>query len=218
MAEAAAQPEDLDRRVGVGTKAVNAARGDAQRLKTVFERSPVPMVMVDAERRFVDVNRAGRLWFRLSLVEVRVYAIDDLAPPDQLAAIAQTWARLLETGLVAGSFLGVKPDGSRIPIVYSALAQVLPGRHVIVFAPAEWPEDELGLAVDRGLEPAASLTPREIEVLALAASGLQGPEVARELVVSPSTVKTHFKHIYAKLNVRNRGAAVAKAQRLGVIG
>jgi DNA-binding CsgD family transcriptional regulator len=203
MAEAAAQPEDLDRRVGVGTKAVNAARGDAQRLKTVFERSPVPMVMVDAERRFV---------------EVRVYAIDDLAPPDQLAAIAQTWARLLETGLVAGSFLGVKPDGSRIPIVYSALAQVLPGRHVIVFAPAEWPEDELGLAVDRGLEPAASLTPREIEVLALAASGLQGPEVARELVVSPSTVKTHFKHIYAKLNVRNRGAAVAKAQRLGVIG
>jgi ATP/maltotriose-dependent transcriptional regulator MalT len=66
-------------------------------------------------------------------------------------------------------------------------------------------------------DPSALLTPREIEVLALAADGLSGPELARGLVLSPTTVNTHFKNIYEKLDVRNRAAAVAKAMRLGLI-
>jgi two-component system nitrate/nitrite response regulator NarL len=66
-------------------------------------------------------------------------------------------------------------------------------------------------------DPSASLTPREIEVLALAADGLSGPNIAQELFVRPATVSTHFENTYAKLNVRNRAAAVAKAMRLGVI-
>jgi DNA-binding CsgD family transcriptional regulator len=65
--------------------------------------------------------------------------------------------------------------------------------------------------------PSGSLTPREIEVLALAAERLSGPELAAELVLSPATVNTHFKNIYAKLRVRTRPAAVAKAIRLGAI-
>jgi ATP/maltotriose-dependent transcriptional regulator MalT len=66
-------------------------------------------------------------------------------------------------------------------------------------------------------DPSALLTRREIEVLALAADGLGGLELAERLVLSPSTVRTHFKNIYEKLGVRNRAAAVAKAMRLGVI-
>jgi LuxR family maltose regulon positive regulatory protein len=54
-------------------------------------------------------------------------------------------------------------------------------------------------------------------VLALAADGLSGPELAHALVLSVTTVNTHFKNIYVKLGVRNRAAAVAKAMRLGVI-
>jgi ATP/maltotriose-dependent transcriptional regulator MalT len=61
------------------------------------------------------------------------------------------------------------------------------------------------------------LTAREIEVLALAADGLSGPELAHELTLSPATVNAHFKNIYRKLDVRNRAAAVAKAMRLGAI-
>jgi DNA-binding CsgD family transcriptional regulator len=176
------------------------------------------MVMVDAKRRYVDVNRPARLWFRLSLDEMRMYAIDDLAPADQFGVIEREWARLLETGRVAGQYLAVKPDGGRVAIVFCALADVLPGRHVIVYAPADWPDDEVGVIEDVGHDPSASLTPREIEVLALAADGLSGPELAQELVLSHTTVNTHFKNIYAKLDVRNRAAAVAKALRLGVIG
>jgi ATP/maltotriose-dependent transcriptional regulator MalT len=61
------------------------------------------------------------------------------------------------------------------------------------------------------------LTPREIEVLALAADGLSARDLAQVLVLSTSTVKTHLANIYEKLGVRNRTAAVAKALRLGII-
>lgn len=210
--------EHVQRRVSVGSEAVIGARGDTRRLNAVFERSPVPMVTVDARRRYVDVNCPARLWFRLSLEEMRTYAIDDLAPADQLGVIEREWARLLETGEVAGQYLGLKPDGSRVNIVYSALARVLPGLHVIVFAPADWREDELGVIEDDSSDVSASLTPREVEVLALAADGLSTPALAQQLGLSSSTVKSHFKHIYTKLHVRNRAAAVAKGLRLGVIG
>jgi PAS domain S-box-containing protein len=61
------------------------------------------------------------------------------------------------------------------------------------------------------------LSEREIEVLRLAAEGVSGPGIAERLVLSPATVKTHFEHIYEKLGVGDRTAAVAQAMRTGVI-
>jgi DNA-binding CsgD family transcriptional regulator len=217
MTETKVRSDHVPRRVGAAAEAVLGAHGDTERLKAIFERSAAPMVMVDHRRRYVNANRPARLWFRLSLDEMRVYAIDDLAPRDQLGVIEQQWSRLTEAGCVVGSHSGVKPDGSRVDVVYVALADVLPGVHIIVFAPADWPEDELGVIERDVPDPSALLTPREIEVLALAADGLSGPELARGLVLSPTTVNTHFKNIYEKLDVRNRAAAVAKAMRLGLI-
>jgi PAS domain S-box-containing protein len=62
-----------------------------------------------------------------------------------------------------------------------------------------------------------SLTDREMEILQLAAAGNTGPEIARQLIVSTSTVKSHFENIYVKLGVTDRAAAVARALRLGLI-
>jgi len=79
--------------------------------------------------------------------------------------------------------------------------------------------DELGRFLNRrraelGPRP---LSEREIEVLRLAAEGLSGPAIAERLVLSPATVKTHFEHIYVKLGVGDRAAAVAQALRTGLI-
>jgi DNA-binding CsgD family transcriptional regulator len=63
----------------------------------------------------------------------------------------------------------------------------------------------------------AALTPREIEVLQLAAYGSTAPQIAEALVVSRNTVKTHLGNIYSKLEVNDRAAAVAQAMRLGLI-
>ncbi|MBV9328492.1 MAG: PAS domain-containing protein, partial [Chloroflexi bacterium] len=61
------------------------------------------------------------------------------------------------------------------------------------------------------------LTVREREVLRAAALGNSRARIAAQLTVSPSTIKTHFEHIYEKLGVSGRAAAVAKAVREGVI-
>jgi DNA-binding NarL/FixJ family response regulator len=54
----------------------------------------------------------------------------------------------------------------------------------------------------------STLTARELEVLGLIGRGRTNAEIARELVVSAGTVKTHVHHIFAKLDLRNRAAAV----------
>jgi PAS domain S-box-containing protein len=61
------------------------------------------------------------------------------------------------------------------------------------------------------------LSEREIEVLGMAAAGYSGPGIAEQLVLSPLTVKSHFEHIYEKLGVGDRVAAVAQALRTGLI-
>ena len=61
------------------------------------------------------------------------------------------------------------------------------------------------------------LSAREREILTLTAEGRSSPEIARLLFLSTSTVKTHLQHIYEKLDVSDRAAAVAKALREGVL-
>jgi len=64
---------------------------------------------------------------------------------------------------------------------------------------------------------AEPLSERELEVLRLLASDLDGPDIARELVVSLNTVRTHTKNIYAKLGVNSRREAVRRAAELGLL-
>ena len=73
-------------------------------------------------------------------------------------------------------------------------------------------ETEDSTPVSQGLiEP---LSERELEVLRLLGTDLDGPDIARELTVSLNTVRTHTKHIYAKLAVTSRRAAVRRAAEL----
>ncbi len=63
-----------------------------------------------------------------------------------------------------------------------------------------------------------SLSPRELEILALLSRGLGQLEIAQHLVVSPKTVGTHIQHILSKLGVHSRAQAVAEAYRLHLVG
>ena len=61
------------------------------------------------------------------------------------------------------------------------------------------------------------LSERELDVLRLLSSDLDGPDIARELSVSLNTMRTHTKNIYAKLGVTSRRAAVRQAQELDLL-
>jgi LuxR family maltose regulon positive regulatory protein len=84
---------------------------------------------------------------------------------------------------------------------------------------------QLVTAVREGLSAAAPaalalvepLTERELDVLRLIAGGLSNREIAEQLVVAVSTVKSHINHLYGKLEVKNRTQAVARAQELGLL-
>jgi LuxR family transcriptional regulator, maltose regulon positive regulatory protein len=62
-----------------------------------------------------------------------------------------------------------------------------------------------------------TLSDRELEVLRLLATPLSGPEIARRLFVSINTLRTHTKHIFTKLDVNTRAAAVSRAADLGLL-
>jgi LuxR family transcriptional regulator, maltose regulon positive regulatory protein len=69
--------------------------------------------------------------------------------------------------------------------------------------------------ISQGL--AEPLSERELEVLRLFATDLNGPEIARELTVSLSTLRTHTQNIYTKLGVNSRRAAVRQAEDLNLL-
>lgn len=81
--------------------------------------------------------------------------------------------------------------------------------------------DYIARAESKGEEEArntfAALTPREREILALIAEGLSNREIADRLVLSLSTVQTHYAHIMEKLNLQNRAGLIKYAIRQGLI-
>jgi len=90
-------------------------------------------------------------------------------------------------------------------------------------ASAEYAAFVLRYSLDAATAAAAApssdegLSDRELEVLRLLATELTGPEIARHLFVSVNTLRTHTKHIFAKLDVNTRQAAVRRATELGLL-
>ena len=92
----------------------------------------------------------------------------------------------------------------------AVLAPTVTRRVVEAFARIPVADGELRAALD-------SLTAREREVLRLLARGRSNAEVARELVVSEATAKTHVRHVLAKLDLRDRVQAVVFAYESGLV-
>ena len=72
-----------------------------------------------------------------------------------------------------------------------------------------------GIPAPRG--PVEPLSARELEVLRLLGTDLDGPGIARHLFVSLNTLRTHTKNLYAKLGVNSRRAAVRRGEELNLL-
>jgi DNA-binding NarL/FixJ family response regulator len=118
---------------------------------------------------------------------------------------------------VSGLYEILRADGTRALIEYQTAWRFGAGQHLVAareiprHTAVEGPQDVTALQAGR------RLTPREQEVLQLAADGSSTVEIAVALVLSPGTVKIHFQHIYEKLGVSGRAWAVAEGLRRGVI-
>jgi PAS domain S-box-containing protein len=151
----------------------------------------------------------GRAWERREPVQVASLLTDDSDVRRQEATRAGLGAGVAVPALAGAEVLAIvelwSGDAGELPqSLVQSLTEV---------------GDALGtfLARRRGHLNPSRLTPRELEVLQLAAHGHSTREIAAELVISSSTVKTHFEHIYPKLEASDRAAAVAAALRQGLI-
>jgi LuxR family maltose regulon positive regulatory protein len=83
---------------------------------------------------------------------------------------------------------------------------------------AAGPDEEATEPQPRPAQPLVDpLSERELEVLQLLAGGLSNPEIAEQLYIAVSTVRSHCKSIYGKLDVHSRWDAVQRAQQLGLL-
>jgi LuxR family maltose regulon positive regulatory protein len=158
------------------------------------------------------VNQVIEAMVLQSLTLAKLEQVDEaLAVLEEAVGLAEThgWRRpFLEAGPpVAGLLRQLPGKKSAVGFVESLLAAVEPE------ATADHPPRTAADAQPL-IEP---LTNRELDVLELLAERLRDKEIAERLFVSPTTVKTHLKHIYQKLCAENRRQAVEKARAIGIL-
>lgn len=162
------------------------------------------------DRLLVAAEEAGRLGTALEILVLQALAAQDVTPLERAVELAgkDGWIRV---------FAG---EGAAMLELLEKLSRTRPGSAFLrsVLAAAQ-PSTQPGPASP---SPGQSslidpLSGRELEVLRLLASELDGPDIARHLVVSLNTVRTHTKHIYTKLGVNSRRAAVGRAHQLGLL-
>lgn len=179
------------------------------------------MLLADDERRWVTANAAARELLGIAPEEVPWRAMDDFTPPGELQRLEEQWADFLATGGAEGRYDLYVPEQGALPMEFSAVANVLPSRHLALFLPTEAAEPAEHVPPWRPVpvEPAArpELTKREREIMTLVASGLQTGAIAERLVVTPETVKSHVQNAMAKLGSHTRAHAVAVSLMTGQI-
>lgn len=139
--------------------------------------------------------------------------VRDGLPTRILFLSAHTESSVVYTALEAGAAGYLSKEARREQIV-DAVVACAAGRDVVPADIASGLASEIRL---RSKNDAPILTPREREILTLIAAGRSLPEIARELILGLTTVKTHAQHLYEKLGVSDRAAAVAEAMRRGLL-
>ena len=174
---------------------------------TLWSSSFDALAVVDDQRRYLDVNPATEELFQAPARSIMRKRVDDFTAPLFRDPLKHLWRQLEHRGQLQGPYEMRRADGVPALIEFRAVRQRT-GREFVIVARKIVRRPDAGRM---------RLTPRELEVLQLAADGSSTRVIADQLVLSPSTVKTHFEHIYEKLGVRDRTAAVAAALRGGLI-
>jgi LuxR family maltose regulon positive regulatory protein len=166
------------------------------------------------ERLLAAAEAGGRLGSLLEILVLRGLALEQRSDIDEAVGAV---ARALELAEREGYVRTFTDEGPAMATLLSAAAsRGVATAYVARLLRSSGPgRTDPPRRSDVPLDP---LSERELDVLRLLASELSGPEIARYLVVSLNTVRTHTKNIYAKLGVGSRRAAVQRAEELGLLG
>ncbi|HET6743130.1 MAG TPA: response regulator transcription factor [Kribbella sp.] len=190
-------------------------------LRGMFESTPGFTVLAEASDGVQAVELAAELTPDVILMDLRMPggggldAITELNRrkiPSQVLVLT-TWdtdtdtLRAIEAG-ATGYLLKDAPQEE----LFNAVRQAADGKTVLSPTVAS-------RLVSAVRTPAPTpLAARERQVLELVAKGTSNRDIARELFISEATVKTHLSHVFTKLGVTDRAAAVAKGYEQGILG
>jgi two-component system, NarL family, nitrate/nitrite response regulator NarL len=191
-------------------------------VRTIKDRPDLELVGESGDGRDA-LEQIKRLEPDVAVLDVKMPELDG---PEVLNAVARDGvptrvvflSAYLDSAVVyravaAGAAAYLSKEASRQDIC-DAIAAVARGETILS------PEIQGGLASEvraRAVEDRPMLTAREREILAMIAEGHSAPAIAKRLYLSTATVKTHLQHLYEKLGVSDRAAAVAEAMRRGLL-
>jgi len=176
----------------------------------------VPASLHDVAGRFVHMNAAAERACGYSDAQLLGRPLTHLLRPDARENVETQFRRAVEGGEPTDfETVFVDADGQ----LRGTRAQQLPLRDrdtivgvlIIAFDVSRLPSEPIRF------KPDPRLTPRQREILGLIASGLSTAEVARQLTLSPETVRNHLRNAFRALSAHTRVEAIAAAKRLGLL-
>ena len=184
---------------------------DGQAAVSAIRSDPIDIAILDIRMPVLDGIGALQEIRRIA-PQVRVLMLTTFNVPD-----------LIERALAAGAH-GFLLKDAEPEVLLSAVRSVYRGESVLSTGVTghvieAWrrklnnPAQPLAAEVQQGL---SLLTPREAEILTLIAQGKTNPEIAKQLVISGTTIKTHVSHLLSKLHCRDRIALVILARDAGL--
>jgi DNA-binding NarL/FixJ family response regulator len=197
-------------------------------LRGILEREPALEVVGEAEDGREALELARRARPDVVLMDIRMPGVDGIsATRELLAALPETRVMILTTfeqddyifGALRAGASGFLLKRTRPEDLVAAIHTIAAGDSLLSPSVTSRVIARMAQRPAVGAEGGADrLTTREREVLRLVARGLSNAEIAAELVIEESTVKTHTKRLVGKLGLRDRVQVVIYAYEHGLVG
>jgi PAS domain S-box-containing protein len=171
-----------------------------------FPESRVAMLVLDDNAVYTAANDAACRALGRRRDSVVGHELGFSSEPDQRAELRDMWAGFHRSGYVATTWHYRLPGGD-VAVVETVCTHdaPAPGQHLALY----WPRRPDG--DDR------TLSPREEEITRLLARGLTGEQIAKQLYLSPETVRTHVRNAMVRMRAQTRAQLIALAFERGLI-
>jgi DNA-binding CsgD family transcriptional regulator len=174
------------------------------------------MVLLDDQRRVVDVNPMGLLLLGRRRGEVIGRHAWEFVSGGPLFT-NEEWQRDVRGGDFEGNADLLSADGSTVAVQYAAHPEKVTGEQLVLFVALNTSRAGRRFRRKTVGEGTGALSAREREVVRMIALGASGPEIAEALHISHNTVRTHARNAMEKTGTRSRAQLVAKALAEGLL-